>query len=92
MSRNGRLRRLRVTKGRVAAVSLSTAALVAGGVAMAQASIPWTDGVITICYDKNGAMRVIDAAKTSCGKSETTLSWNQVVIVRTGAPVNQFKS
>jgi hypothetical protein len=54
MARNRRLRRPQLTKSRVAAVSVGAAALVAGGVAVAQASVPATNGVITICYDKTG--------------------------------------
>ena len=65
MSRIGRLRRPKAIKGRVAAVSVGAVALVAGGVAVAQAAIPGTAGVITVCYDKSRSMRLIETAKTS---------------------------
>ena len=77
MPRIARLRPPKVTRTRVAAVTVSTVALVAGGVAVAQASIPGSNGVITACYDKTGAVRIIDTAKTSCGKGETALTWNE---------------
>src|SRR5436309_13880794 len=77
MPRMARRYRPKLTKRRVAAVSVGGVALALGGVAIAQASIPSSTGVITVCYDKTGAMRIIDTAKTSCAKSETTLSWNQ---------------
>ncbi len=65
MAGRGRIRRPQVTKGRVAAVSVSAAALLAGGLAVAEAAIPGTNGVITVCYDKSGTLRVIDTDKTS---------------------------
>src|SRR5204863_4121609 len=71
------LRRPKLTKRRVAAVSAGTLVLVAGGAAIAHASIPSSTGLITVCYDKYGDMRLIDTAKTSCSRSETTLTWNQ---------------
>src|SRR3954467_12167505 len=77
MARNARLRRPEMTKARVAAVTVGTIGLVAGGVAIAQAAIPGSNGVITACYDKSGALRIIDAAKTSCARGETTVTWNQ---------------
>jgi hypothetical protein len=50
-------------------------ALVAG---LALASIPDGNGVIHGCYSKqNGALRVIDSAKTSCPTGYRALDWNQ---------------
>src|SRR3954470_7609039 len=76
MPRMARLRRPKLTKRRVAVVSVGGVVLTLGGVAVAQAAIPSSAGVITVCYDKFGSMRLIDTAKTSCSKSETALSWN----------------
>jgi hypothetical protein len=54
---------------------LATATVIGAGVAYAQ--IP-SGGVITGCYSKlGGALRVVDAATTSCRSWETTLTWNQ---------------
>lgn len=63
---------------RTAGVVGTSAALVAVIGAAAYATIP-SNGVISTCYTKSGgALRVIDASTSSCGKSETSLSWNQV--------------
>jgi hypothetical protein len=58
-----------------AAAGALVAMVVAGGVAWA--TIPDGTGVIHSCYAKSGgALRVIDAGVTTCGKSETSLDWN----------------
>jgi hypothetical protein len=49
-----------------------TAALVGG---IAWAAIPGSGGVIQGCYDKTGAVRVVDALP--CPKGQTPLQWNQ---------------
>jgi hypothetical protein len=46
--------------------------------AVAWASIPDPNGVITACYSKTkGTLRVIDAASQQCAANENRLSWNQ---------------
>jgi hypothetical protein len=40
-------------------------------------AIPDAGGVIHGCYDKSGALRVIDSATASCSTKETALNWNQ---------------
>jgi hypothetical protein len=57
-------------------------AAVCVGIAMAAgigfSAIPGNSGVISACYDKNGALRVIDAdAGQTCDRRETALNWNQ---------------
>ncbi len=45
----------------------------------AYATIPDGNGIITACYDKSGALRVIDAeAGDACKDKETLLTWNEV--------------
>lgn len=59
----------------VTLVAAVAAALVAGGVAYA--TIPDSSGTIHGCYQKSGgALDVIDATVTTCGKSQTELDWN----------------
>jgi Collagen triple helix repeat (20 copies) len=48
------------------------AALGLGGVAVA--AIPNEDGSVSVCYSKNGNLRVIDSANDQCSKSETALT------------------
>jgi hypothetical protein len=47
------------------------------GTAVAVAAIPDAGGVIHGCYDKMGALRVINAPSASCSTKETAISWNQ---------------
>ena len=57
---------------------IAIAVAFAGQVAVAYAAIPGAGGVISACYDKQGALRVIDAgAGQSCSKKETPLDMNQ---------------
>lgn len=64
----------RVGRGRRATLAALVMALAITGIA--SATIP-TDGVISGCYSRSGgALRVIDATVTKCGKSETSLAWN----------------
>ena len=77
MARITRPRRPRMTRVRVAAVTVGTIGLVAGGVTIAQAAIPGSKGVITACYGKSGSLRVIDSAKAKCAPGETALTWNR---------------
>ena len=54
------------------------AATVVGGAGLAFGAIPSADQEITGCYvKKTGALRVIDAASSSCARTEETLVWNQ---------------
>ena len=58
----------------VAAVGVGS--LLVGGIAWA--AIPGSNGTISGCYDRNGALRVIDAeAGAACERRETALAWNQ---------------
>lgn len=68
-----RLPRLLSRSGLVAAISLLSV-LALGGVAFA--SIPGPTGAINGCYDKGGALYVIDSAAACPGKT-TALTWNQ---------------
>src|SRR5690348_1823990 len=77
MARITRPRRPKMTKARIAAVTVGTIGLAVGGMAVAQAAVPGSGGVITACYGKNGSLRIIDTAKTKCARGETALSWNQ---------------
>ena len=54
--------------------ALAVATVAIAGIAFAQ--IP-DGGVISGCYAKGGALRVIDASSTSCKQGETLLQWNQ---------------
>jgi hypothetical protein len=48
------------------------------GAGVATAAIPDSGGVIHGCYDRAGALRVIDTATTpGCSRRETALNWNQ---------------
>lgn len=67
------LPRLLSRTGLVAAISLLSV-LALGGAAFA--SIPGASGAINGCYDKGGALYVIDSAATCPGKT-TALTWNQ---------------
>jgi hypothetical protein len=50
--------------------------MLVGGIAFA--SIPGSSGTISGCYSKlNGRLRVIDADRQSCPKSQVPISWNQ---------------
>ena len=60
---------------RLLAVAAGLITLVFAGVALA--TIPDDGGVISGCYAKTGALRVIDAATSQCKSGETALSWNQ---------------
>jgi hypothetical protein len=55
------------------------------GAVWSQSSIPGTDGLITGCYQANGAdatngtpLNIIDPNKASCGKNQTSVTWNQI--------------
>lgn len=54
-------------------------AVMVGGSAVAWASVPGSDGVITGCYNPQdqGSLRVIDTSKKQCTQYETQLKWNQ---------------
>jgi hypothetical protein len=64
------------------------ALVMAGGTAFgavsSQSSIPGTGGLVTGCYQANGAgatngtpLNIIDANQASCGKNQTSITWNQ---------------
>jgi len=56
-------------------------------VAIAQAAIPSTDGIIYGCYrNNNGILRVIDNPSQSCAGNETILNWNQNSTATTNKP------
>jgi Collagen triple helix repeat (20 copies) len=59
--------------GRTLVLSVAALAVAAG---VSYASIPDSKGVIHGCYAKNGALFVIDSAKT-CAGGQTALNWNQ---------------
>ena len=61
---------------------IAAAAVAAGAVSVAMATIPDASGVIHGCYSTvpptSGQLRVIDTDKTrSCGRNEKPLDWNQ---------------
>jgi hypothetical protein len=58
---------------------LIAAGLVAGGVGLAVAAIPGSDGTIHGCYNTtSGTLRVVDReAGAACSSSERLISWNQ---------------
>jgi hypothetical protein len=58
----------------------ATAGALALGSGLASAAIV-QGGRITACLDRTGAPRIIDPAKTKCGRAERALAWNQ-----TGVP------
>jgi hypothetical protein len=59
----------------VTLLGVGAAALAGGGIAYA--TIPDASGVIHGCYQKSGgSLSVIDAAVTTCAKSQTELDWN----------------
>jgi len=60
---------------RAAVAVAGLAMLVAAGVAFG--AIPDPGGVIHGCYDKKGALRVLDPTTDACGKGESALDWSQ---------------
>ena len=61
----------------IRAVLVVSVVMLMGG-ALASASIPAANGVISGCYrTSGGALNVIDASVTTCGKGQTPLTWNQ---------------
>src|SRR4051812_16603672 len=57
---------------------ISTSVLVAVAATIGYGTIPAANGIITGCFNKDGAnLRVIDAAQTQCNSNETKLTWNQ---------------
>ena len=62
--------------------SKNAVAAIAGGAALvcaavAYAAIPDSSGVIHGCYDKKGALRVVDPGTGACVKGENALDWSQ---------------
>ena len=51
--------------------------LVGVGVLLTHASIPTSSGTIYGCYARNGNLRLIDNATTTCSSNETQITWNQ---------------
>src|SRR5262245_32343437 len=51
-------------------------AIMAAAIAIAQAAIPDSNGVIHACYKSNGQIRVVNSA-ANCDANETALTWNQ---------------
>ena len=68
------LKRLIVRKRMIlATASIAIIASISSG------SIPGPNGVITGCYNNGaGILRVIDTSETTCGLSETSVTWNQI--------------
>jgi hypothetical protein len=59
-------------------MAVAIAVLVVAVSGVAYATIPGSNGVISGCYSKlTGALRVIDASKQACPKSQVPISWNQ---------------
>jgi hypothetical protein len=70
------MRRIRIRR-RYAAFAAILLAVAAGG-GIAYATIPDSNGVIHGCYAaRSGALRIIDDAAQTCGKSETAIDWNR---------------
>src|SRR4051812_49584663 len=57
---------------------ISASVLVAVAATIGYGTIPAANGIITGCFNQDGAnLRVIDAAQTQCHSNETKLTWNQ---------------
>ena len=57
-------------------VTVSTAAAVLAGGAMAVGAMPSSSGTIYGCYSKSGDLRIVDK-NDRCGKKETRISWSK---------------